>query len=143
VDAAHRIHIVWPTLITEAPAGQPANAENNQTIALFYAMSADGRSFTPRQRIPTEGMPHHPQIAIAADGALTVAWDEGAGGKRRAAIAQTTVDAAAAARFTRTVLADAAVYPVITGTADGIVAAWTSASGPASVIMVERIAPRP
>ena len=106
-------------------------------------MSVDGRTFTPRQRIPTEGMPHHPQIAIGGDGALTVAWDEGANGKRRAAIAQTSVDAATGGKFTRTVLADAAVYPVITATADGTVAAWTSASGPASVIRVERIAPHP
>jgi hypothetical protein len=143
VDAKHRVHIVWPTLITEAAAGQAANAEKSQTIALFYAMSVDGRTFTPRRRIPTEGMPHHPQIAIGGDGALTVAWDEGANGKRRAAIAQTSVDAAAAGRFARTVLADAAVYPVITGTADGMVAAWTSASGSASVIRVERIAAHP
>ena len=141
VDAKQRIHIVWPTLITEAAAGQAANAEKSQTIALFYAMSVDGRTFTPRRRIPTEGMPHHPQVTIGADGALTVAWDEGANGKRRATIAQTTIDAAAAGGFTRTVLADAAVYPVITATADGTVAAWTSAPGAASVIRVERIAP--
>jgi hypothetical protein len=143
VDAQHRIHIVWPTLITEGAGGQAANAGKSETIALFYAMSVDGRTFTPRQRIPTEGMPHHPQIAIGGDGALTVAWDEGANGKRRATVAQTTVDAAATGKFTRTVLADAAVYPVITATADGTVAAWTSASGPASVISVERIASRP
>lgn len=41
VDAKNRIHIVWPTLITEA---------GEQTIALFYATSADGRRFTPRKR---------------------------------------------------------------------------------------------
>jgi hypothetical protein len=135
VDAKNRIHIVWPTLITDKTDGP--------TIALFYATSADGRSFTPRQRIPTEGMPHHPQIAIAGDGTLTVAWDEGANGKRRAAVAQARVDAAGGARFTRTALADGAVYPVVAAAPDGIVAAWTSASGPASVIRVERIAPQP
>ena len=38
--------------------------------------------------IPTEGMPHHPQIAIARDGSLALAWDELAGGTRRAAFAR-------------------------------------------------------
>src|SRR5471032_1597060 len=53
VDARKRIHIVWPTLITEKAAG------SEPTIALFYAMSIDGKQFTARERIPTEGMPHH------------------------------------------------------------------------------------
>ena len=43
-------------------------------IALFYAMSTDGKQFTARERIPTEGMPHHPRIAAggrpAASGPL-------------------------------------------------------------------------
>ena len=70
VDAQQRIHIVWPTLVGGATAGADPN------IALFYAMSADGRQFTARERIPTEGMPHHPRIAAGTDGSLTVAWDE-------------------------------------------------------------------
>ena len=32
--------------------------------------------FSQRQRIPTEGLPHHPRIVASADGTLTVAWDE-------------------------------------------------------------------
>ena len=56
LDAQHRIHIVWPTLV----GGATAAAEPN--IALFYAMSTDGKTFTARERIPTEGMPHHPRI---------------------------------------------------------------------------------
>ena len=58
VDANNRIHIVWPTLITEGAAEQGAHAEKDgsaqrssrsprsdtgePTIALFYATSADG-----------------------------------------------------------------------------------------------------
>ena len=80
VDAQSRIHIVWPTLITEATAETAETAEKNKTslrsqrsprldvaepnIALFYAMSTDGKQFTARERIPTEGMPHHPRIAV-------------------------------------------------------------------------------
>ena len=135
VDAKNRVHIVWPTLITEGAAGEP-------TIALFYAMSADGTRFTARKRIPTEGMPHHPQIAIGVDGSLTMAWDEGANGKRRAAAARTTVDAAAGgAPLVRTLLADAAVYPVVAAAGGATIAAWTSSASGNSTIQVRRLAP--
>ena len=128
---SNRVHIVWPTLIGEGSA--------DPTIALFYAMSADGKRFTPRKRIPTEGMPHHPQIAIGADGSLTVAWDEGANGKRRAAMARTTVDAAAGAALTRSVIGEAAVYPVVAATSDAAIVAWTSGASTNSTIQVTRV----
>jgi len=134
VDAKNRAHIVWPTLITEGASAEP-------TIALFYAMSVDGTRFTPRKRIPTEGMPHHPQIAIGADGSLTMAWDEGANGKRRAAVTRTTVDAAAGgAPMVRTLLADAAVYPVVAAAGGATIAAWTSGASSTSTIQVRRLA---
>jgi hypothetical protein len=133
VDAKGRVHIVWPTLITEE------TAEDGPTIALFYAMSSDGKRFTPRKRIPTEGMPHHPQIAIAADGSLTIAWDEGANGKRRAAIAHMSADAAAGSPMVRTAIGDAAVYPVVAATAGATVVAWTSGTSTASTIQVRRV----
>jgi hypothetical protein len=132
VDATNRVHIVWPTLVTDSPAGEP-------TIALFYAMSGDGKRFMPRRRIPTEGMPHHPQIAIGSDGSVTIAWDEGANGQRRVAMVRTTVNAPAGAVPARTVINDAAVYPVVAATSDATVLAWTSSPGPASVIRVERV----
>jgi hypothetical protein len=133
VDAKNRIHIVWPTVITEK------TAEHAQTIALFYTTSADGRRFTPRKRIPTEGMPHHPQIAIGDDGALTIAWDEGADGKRRAAMARTTAEAAAGAALTRTVIGDAAVYPVVAASAGATIVAWTSGASATATIQVRRV----
>jgi hypothetical protein len=124
-----RIHVVWPTLVNDA---------GEDTIALFYSVSADGKSFAPRQRIPAEGMPHHPQITIGSDGTPTLAWDESASGTRRAAIARVTTDAAGAARFARVVLGDRAVYPVITAAADAAVVAWTANEPAGSVIRVER-----
>ena len=132
VDAKNRVHIVWPTLITDAGASDP-------TIALFYATSADGKRFTPRKRIPTEGMPHHPQIAIGADGSLTIAWDEGANGKRRAAIARSTVDAAATAALTRTVVDEAAVYPIVAASGSAAIVVWTSGASASSTLQVARI----
>jgi hypothetical protein len=132
LDAKHRVHIVWPTLITDKTGEEP-------TIALFYAVATDGTHFTTRKRIPTAGMPHHPQIAIGGDGSLTIAWDEGANGKRRAAIARTTTDAAAASAMERQVIGEAAVYPVVAATSGEVIAAWTSGASAASTIRVARL----
>ena len=130
IDERNRIHIVWPTLVKDAAA---------DTIALFYASSSDGRTFTARERIPTEGMPHHPQIAIFPDGSLALAWDELAGGTRRAAFARMRLGATSRPAFQRIVSdAESAVYPVIAPTPDGAIFALTSGRGPESVIRVER-----
>lgn len=133
VDARHRVHVVWPTLV-EADNGEP-------TIALFYAMSADGRRFTPRQRLPTAGMPHHPQIAVRGSGAIAFAWDELTDGTRRAAIGSATIDGAGRAAFgAETVVGDApAIYPVVAEAADALVVAWTSGAPAASTIAIERV----
>ena len=136
VDARKRIHIVWPTLVTGAAAGA------EPTIALFYAMSTDGKSFTPRERIPAEGLPHHPRIVASPDGSLTVAWDEAARGSRRIAVARGTADAAGKPRFRREALtpAGAAIYPSLAVTSDGVIAAWTSGASATATIQVARLA---
>ena len=110
------------------------------TIALFYAMSNDGKNFTARERIPTEGLPHHPRIAVGPDGSLTVAWDELAGGSRRVAIGRGAPDAGGRPRFRRELLTTtgSGVYPAIAAASDGIVAAWTS--GTSASIEVRRVA---
>jgi hypothetical protein len=123
------IHVVWPTLVNDA--GQ-------DTIALFYSVSRDGKVFAPRQRIPAEGMPHHPQITIGRDGTPTLAWDESASGTRRAAIARVSTDSAGVPRFARAVLGERAVYPVIAATGDAVVVAWTASEPAGSIIRVER-----
>jgi hypothetical protein len=131
VDAKNRIHIVWPTLIGEGSA--------EPTIALFYAMSSDGTRFTPRRRLPTEGMPHHPQIAVGADGSMTIAWDEGANGQRRAVIGRTTIDAGAGATVARMVIGEAGAYPVVAATGDAAIVAWSSGASMSSTIQVTRV----
>lgn len=120
IDTRDRIHVVWPTLVK--------TSSGEDTIALFYSTSADGRRFAERERIPTEGMPHHPQIATAADGSLALAWDEMVGGKRRAVAAHVMFDATGRPRFDRQVVsAEApAMYPVVAATGDATLIVWTS-----------------
>jgi hypothetical protein len=135
VDGDQRVHVVWPTLVPGVTAaGEP-------TLALFYAMSRDGRHFTARQRVPTEGVPRHPQIALGSRGEIVVAWDEQASGSRRIALARGTVDRNGTARFVRQPIGDAApaVYPVLGAVDDGTVVAWTSGSSGQTVIRHERL----
>jgi hypothetical protein len=140
VDASHRIHIVWPTLIKEKTA---TDAEPAETIALFYAMSPDGVHFTPRDRVPTEGIPHHPRIALAVGGTLTIAWDESAGGSRRIAVARGAAAIDGHARLQRTALTTggSAIYPAIVAGEDAVIAAWTSGASTSATIHVERLPP--
>lgn len=137
VDDAKRIHVVWPTLV----AG--ATAASEPTLALFYAMSLDGRQFTARQRIPTEGFPRHPQIALGPAGELLVAWDEQAKGTRHVAFARGTDDGKGVPRFARQQISDIAraEYPVLTRAGDGTLVAWTSGSIGQTVIRAQRIQP--
>lgn len=134
VDAQRRIHVIWPTLLQEE--GKDPN------LALFYAMSIDGRSFTPRVRIPTEGTPHHPQLALDGSGRLVAAWDELAGGMRRVAVAEARP--AATPTFARQLLSEreAAMYPVVARSTRGVVVAWTSGGPATSVIRVARLGAR-
>jgi hypothetical protein len=106
-------------------------------------MSSDGRRFTPRQRIPTEGFPRHPQIAVSGDGALVVTWDEQASGSRRVALARGVADPDGTVRFVRQVVTTSTStrgsYPVVATTRDGIVAVWTSGPATQSVLQIERL----
>jgi len=125
VDDQNRIHLVWPTLVPSAvPEKEPA-------LALFYAMSLDGRQFTKRQQLPTEGIPRHPQIAVGSEGEMSVVWDEQLSGTRRVALARATVAADGAARFNRLEISDdaRAVYPAIATDGRDTIVAWTSGSG--------------
>lgn len=135
VDAVNRIHVVWPTLV-------PASASASEpTLALFYAMSQDGRRFTVRQRIPTEGFPRHPQITLGLHGEVSVAWDEQASGVRRIALARGTVDGTGTARFVRQRVGDAtpASYPVVATGDSGTIVVWTSGSPGQTMLRLERV----
>ena len=132
VDGGNRTHLVWPTRVTEN--GEP-------TIALFYAQSRDGRTFTERQRLPTEGVAHHPQLVVRRDGGVQAVWDESGDGARTIASATANVDGRGVARFTRVSLdgVTSASYPALAAGSDGVVLAWSDASEDPSTIRVTRL----
>jgi len=126
VDARRQIHVVWPTLVNDGPNAQP-------TIGIFYA-SNNGHGFVQRQRVSTEGVPHHPQIAVARE-SIYLAWDELGNGRRQVVVAHRPLSAAADAKWSREVVSGdvPGTYPSIVPTGAGIVVAWTS-NAPNSVI---------
>ncbi len=136
VDAERRIHLVWPTLVPGAtPTSEP-------TLGLFYATSRDGRTFTARQRIPTEGVPRHPQITLGPRGDVVVAWDEQTRRGRGVALARGTMQSGGTVRFLRQTIGNGepGVYPVAATASDGIILAWTSGPSGNTTLRTERIA---
>ena len=130
VDARGTIHIVWPTVIGGAePAG-----------ALFYATTRDGRTFSPRQRVPTLGSPKpsHPQIAIGRDGHIVIVWDEVMDGVRRGARLEATPTGSNELEFgtPQRLTEGSSAYPMLVATGAGLLAAWTDGTGVGSAIVV-------
>ena len=137
VDSNKQIHVAWPTLVpASAPSAEPS-------MSLFYATSSDGRRFTARQSIPTEGFPRHPQIALGPHGDAIVTWDERTEGNSRVVVARSTRDAKGAVHFARQVIGDnaASSYPVIATVGDSSVVAWTSGTTGQTVLRVSRQTP--
>jgi len=128
VDARLQIHVVWPTLVNDGPNSQPS-------IGIFYS-SNSGRGFAQRQRVSTEGVPHHPQIAVTGD-SIYLAWDELRNGRRQVVVAHRPLSAALDAKWSREVVsADVpGTYPTILATGTGVIVAWTS-NAPNSVIRI-------
>lgn len=132
IDRTHAIHVVWPTLVPGPAGGEP-------TMELFYAMSRDGRRFTKRLEMPTDGVPRHPQIAVEANGTIAVAWDEQLRGSRRVVVARGAIGPGDAVRFTReSVSEEAGAYPAIASLADAAVVAWTAGAAGETVLRVAR-----
>jgi hypothetical protein len=132
IDEANAIHVVWPTLV-----GGSDGAE--ETLALFYAASKDGRRFAARQQIPTEGVARHPQLAVGPDGTITVAWDEQMTGGRHVVVARGTTGDTNTVRFVRQSVSDApGTYPAVAMLADAAVVVWTGGSIGDTVLRVER-----
>ena len=138
VGGNRAIHVVWPTLLNgSTPSAEP-------TLGLFYASSLDGRLFSARQRIPTEGTPRHPQVVLSSRGSLVIAWDEQLKGTRQVVISDGVADGRGPGHFTRVPLDIGArgEYPVVAAVEEGYLIAWTSGSSEQSVIRVKRMTAR-
>jgi hypothetical protein len=99
------------------------------------------RSFTSRTRLPVEGQANHPQIAVARDGTMLLAWDEVDNGSRRIIVARTDADEISAApvfRRDRSIGDRPGVYPAIALTPTTSIVAWTSGAPAESTIEVLR-----
>lgn len=128
VDQSGVVHLVWPTVI---PGANPEGA-------IFYASTRDGRTFTPRTRVPTLGSPKpsHPQIVADPKGGLVVAWDEVLNGQRIAAARRVTPRPDGTLAFGKEVkLAQdaASTYPAMASTSSGLVAVWATGGNPSRV----------
>jgi hypothetical protein len=91
--------------------------------------------------VPTLGgsKPTHPQIAVAADGSIVLAWDElPPGGIRTAAVSVVSARGGNPAPGRAVPLNDGepASYPVLASTDRGMLAAWTSGPSLSSTIAV-------
>jgi hypothetical protein len=138
VDDRNTVHVVWPTLLkASSPASEPK-------LALFYAATRDGRSFSTRQEIHTEGVPRHPQIALNQRRSLLVTWDEQANGTRRVVAAQGMLAGEEVVSLKRQSIGDTVrgEYPAVTAVDDGFTVAWTSGPPAQSAIRIERIITR-
>jgi len=127
--------------ISSGHAPARSTPECELTLVLFYAVTRDGRQFTPRQRIATEGVPRHPQIAIDPRDVALVVWDEQVNGTRRIAFGRAVVDVQGMIRVAREVVNDVGppVYPAVATVSSGFIAAWTSGTSATSVIRVARL----
>jgi hypothetical protein len=135
VENSGRIHIAWPTLVSE---GEPQKA-------LFYATSVDGKAFSPRARVPTAGVtnPSHPQLTLTADGGSAIVWDEVLDGVRRVSMSRVSP----AGVFSRPQVlsgSEPGSFPVTVRQPDGgYLVAWTNKSSPdQSMISLKRISAR-
>jgi hypothetical protein len=120
VDSSGVIHIVWPTLIS---TGAPQKA-------IFYATSRDGKTFSPRARVPTAGMtnPSHPQITLAPNGGAVIVWDEVMNGTSRVSMSRVSRSGAFVPPQILSA-AEPASFPVAVLLATGdVLVAWTSRS---------------
>jgi len=133
VDAGHRVHVVWPA---------PPDGKNETPLGLFYASSADAKTFAARAPLPAHGPAAHGQIVIDGSGSPVIAWDETIDGSRRIALARVRANTKGAPSFTALASPDAAGdrgWPVLAAAGKGAVVAWVAGSGVGNAIRVARI----
>lgn len=127
------IHVAWPTA---------ADGKDAKQLAVFYAVSRDGKTFGPRTRISMNGSASHPQITASTDGSTIVAWDEVVDGARRLGLARVRVNKGGVATATPIAAPDGAEgrwYPSLATASTGTVAVWVKQLDKGSNIEVARL----
>lgn len=127
------VHVAWPTA---------ADGKDAKQLAVFYAVSRDGKTFGPRTRISMNGSASHPQITASTDGSTIVAWDEVVDGARRLGLARVRVNKAGVATTTPLTAPDGAEgrwYPSLATASTGAVAVWVRQLDKGSNIEVVRL----
>ena len=124
------VHIVWPTVVNQQQAQK----------VVFYASSADGRTFSPRVRLsrPDQDEAAHPQIAVGTSGTPAAVWDEPHGGIRQVVLRTIAPDAQPGTGRSLSSNVTAS-HPVITPIDGEFLVAWTSGEGANSEIVVGRV----
>jgi len=132
VGADNVVHALWPTLVA---AGTP---DSEPTLALFHATVRNGGTFSPRERIATEGTPRHPQLTATSAG-VVAAWDEQEGSSRRVILARLASRSSAPTHVSREIVSGnaRAQTPAIAATSNAVLIAWAEGTEQ-SVIRVER-----
>ena len=132
VDGAKRIHVAWPT---------PPDGKTETPLAMFYAMSTDGKRFSPRVRIPSKGPAFHVQMTSTNSGEVTIAWDEITAGGRVIRAVRTRAHSSGDVTFTdiSAIKNTVGQYPVVAAVPDGVVLAFTQANQAEKRIAVLRL----
>ncbi|HKY20189.1 MAG TPA: hypothetical protein VJM31_03125 [Vicinamibacterales bacterium] len=130
MGAGDSAHLVWPTLVNEPMPRK----------AIFYTITTDGRSFTPRTRLSGDEQEDagHPQIAADAAGNVAAVWDEQQGDARR--IVMRLAKAGRGFDGPRVLNnQSSAFHPHIVAAETGFLVAWPEQTGETSVVMVRRV----
>jgi len=132
IDRTGRVHVTWVSVLDSKP-GAP--------LALYYANSTDGKTFTTRVRVSGDGAAGHAQVSTLDDGSVLVAWDETTANGRRVRLAHGMPDKNGRVAFKNVAAPEDAegLYPSIATTSDGSIVAWVRRGAGATTIGVAKL----
>ncbi|MCX5756468.1 MAG: sialidase family protein [Gemmatimonadetes bacterium] len=132
IDRTGRVHVTWVSVLDSKP-GAP--------LALYYANSTDGKTFTPRVRVSGDGAAGHAQVSSIDDGSVLVAWDETTANGRRVRLAHGMPDKNGRVAFKNVAAPEdtEGLYPSIATTSDGSIVAWVRRGAGATTIGVAKL----
>lgn len=128
IDNAHRLYASWYT------------EGNNEQPRLLFAVSTDGRTFTPPQRLDhsATSIPDHPRLVVDAAGRMAVVWEDSTAVRRRVLLRYSTDGGATLSPIHSLSQALKAYAPDITVAPNGdFVAVWHEEQFPAVKTVVQ------